>query len=82
MNEIRKNVTSLKSNGGIYIGSEKLAYYKVNGEETIYVFLPENGRPVISTEIVTESSDFVNGFKVVETANGEYGYVRKEDNLL
>ena len=82
MNEIRKNVTSLKSNGGIYIESEKMAYYKVNGEETIYVFLPENGRPTISTEIVTESSEFVNGFKIVETANGEYGYVREDDDLL
>ena len=33
-------------------------------------------------EIIDNSNDFVNGFKVVQTSNGEYAYVRQSDFQL
>jgi len=51
-----------------------LSEFKVN--------LPEIHRPEISTTIVNEKVNFVNGFKVVQTSNGEYGYIRESDNAL
>ena len=48
----------------------------------IEVSLPEIHRPEISTKIINEKVNFVNGFKVVQTSNGEYGYVREGDNTL
>lgn len=46
------------------------------------VHMPLNKRPEKSSEIVEESENFVNGFKVVKISNGEYAYVRESDNLL
>lgn len=39
-------------------------------------------RPKKSEKIIDDSNEFVNGFKVVQTANGEYAYVRESDNVL
>lgn len=39
-------------------------------------------RPRKSFDIIDDTRDFVNGFKVVQTANKEYAYVREEDNEL
>ena len=36
----------------------------------------------ITNEIVEENEEFVNGFKVVKFANGQYGYIRESDNKL
>lgn len=61
-------------------------FYTVNeGEETqtiIYVQLPKYYRPKKTDEIIDDSNDFINGFKVVQTSNGEYAYVRESDNAL
>lgn len=61
-------------------------YYDINrGEMTrtgIHVELPEFSRPKISKEIVDNSNEFINGFKVVQTSNGEYAYIRQSDFLL
>ena len=35
-----------------------------------------------SLEIIDDSRDFVNGYKVVQTANKEYAYVKEEGNTL
>ena len=35
-----------------------------------------------SIDIIDDSRDFINGFKVVQTDNEEYAYVREEDNKL
>ena len=57
--------------------------YDENDEKRKYsVNLNDCKRPEKSTEIVDDSNDFVNGFKVVKTNNGEYAYLREEDNLL
>lgn len=39
-------------------------------------------RPKKSEKIIDNSNEFVNGFKVVQTENGEYAYVRESDNNL
>lgn len=39
-------------------------------------------RPKKSEKIIDDSNEFVNGFKVVQTENGEYAYVRESDNVL
>ena len=45
--------------------------------------LPLNGRPERSDIIISQAtSNFINGFLVVKTANGEYGYVRESDSVL
>lgn len=46
------------------------------------VKLPYYSRPEISYEIINCSDKYRNGFKVVETANGEYAYVRESDGKL
>ncbi len=61
-------------------------FYEINEEEKdktgVHVVLPYFGRPEISEEIVDSSSDFINGFKVVKTSNGEYAYLRQSDSKL
>ena len=39
-------------------------------------------RQPASIDIIDDSRDFVNGYKVVQTDNEEYAYVREEDNKL
>lgn len=60
--------------------------YNINENEkdntNIHVVLPEFGRPEISVDIVNESPSFINGFKVVQTSNGEYAYIRQSDFQL
>ena len=51
-------------------------------EEYITVILPENSRPFSSIKIINNNRDFVNGYKVVQTANKEYAYIREKDNTL
>lgn len=53
-----------------------------NRENLITTVLPYFGRPEISTEIVASSKHFVNGFKVVQTSNGEFAYIRQSDSQL
>ncbi len=66
-------------------GSRNIEYcIKENegSEICVWVKLPKYNRPKKSDEIIDESNSFVNGFKVVKTSNGEYAYVREDDNSL
>lgn len=51
-------------------------------EKKVCIKLPELYRPKKSETIVDDNNEFCNGFKVVKLVNGEYGYVRENDNLL
>ena len=51
-------------------------------KNTFIVKLPEIGRPKKSNTIIDDSNEFVNGFKVVQTKNKEFAYVRESDNAL
>lgn len=66
--------------------NQRNLYYEINeGKKDaigVRVALPEFGRPKISSEIIDNSNDFMNGFKVVQTSNGEYAYIRQSDSLL
>lgn len=56
-----------------------------NEEVKVSIILPYTHtlyRPSKSFTIIDDSRDFVNGYKVVQTANKEYGYIREEDNTL
>lgn len=46
------------------------------------VVVPRYWRPDRSDEIVEQNKDFSNGFKLVKTSNGEFGYVREFDGIL
>ena len=62
----------------------KIIYSFIDEEKNTFfeILLPLVGRPQISDIIIEENKDFVNGFKVVKTANDEYGYIRESDNKL
>lgn len=83
-----ENINSVVVNGCIFsdLKNQRNICYTINKNEStetsIYAKLPQHYRPRKSEKIVYESSCFVNGFKVVQTANGEYAYVRESDNLL
>lgn len=81
------NINTVGRYSGIFAnwGVRSICYTINNGEDNeayIEVKLPEYYRFERSDEIIDQASDFVNGFKVVLTKNGEYGYVREEDNVL
>lgn len=81
-------VNSIIRRGGIFIDSDhskKMCYTINDGEATetkIHVQLPQFYWLKKSDEIIDDSNDFINGFKVVQTSNGEYAYVRESDNTL
>ena len=88
MEKIPEKINSVKRRASIFIdlsGKRNIGYTINEGEDTettIHVELPKYHRPRKSSKIVDENSNFVNGFKVVETSNGEYAYVRETDNCL
>lgn len=60
-------------------------YILNNGREDvdfISISLPTTFKYNASCDIIDDTHDFVNGFKLVQTANKEYAYVREEDNTL
>ncbi len=61
-------------------------YYTINEDEEnsvhLTIRLPYSTRPESSNEIIESSGSFINGFKVVQTANKEYAYIREEDGVL
>ncbi len=81
-----KNVKSLSFDGRRYQFGEKILSYAIEyegGKTTVVsINLPLKGRPLKTDEIAFANESFVNGFKVVKTKNGEYGYIREEDNCL
>ena len=87
MIELPKEIKSIK--GSVYSfvdkGTERYAYILNEGtdkEVHLTVLLPYYSRPDISFDIIDDSREFVNGFKLVQTANMEYAYVKEEDSTL
>ena len=87
MKKLPKEIKSIK--GSVYSfvdkGTERYAYILNEGtdkEVRVNVLLPYYSRPDISFDIIDDSRDFVNGFKLVQTANKEYAYIREKDNVL
>ena len=65
--------------------ARSINYVVYRGEKaisTIKVKLPEVRRPEKSDKIIKSSQKFVNGYKIVQTENGEYGYIDEENNEL
>ncbi len=83
-----KNVKSLKFDGRVHLENEdrRILRYEIkfDGDKTtiVSINLPLRDRPVKTDEIILANESFVNGFKIVKTKNGEYGYIREEDNSL
>lgn len=87
MENLSSKINSISCGSNILITNDmqRKIYYTINEEEypiKITVSLPYAARPVISNEIIESNSGFVNGFKVVKTANGEYAYIRESDGIL
>ncbi len=86
MENLPKKIVSIKANDVFIEKNIRKFGYTLNERtnEGIYVpiALPRWTRPEKSFDIIDDSRDFVNGFKVVQTANKEYAYVREEDNEL
>ena len=87
MKKLPKEIKSIK--GSVYSfvdkGTERYAYILNEGtdkEVRVNVLLPYYSRPDISFDIIDDSRDFVNGFKLVQIANMEYAYVKEEGNTL
>ena len=86
MENIPKKVTIIEGSA-MWSEGELLGYsYTINKEVLISIDFPRYRgwyvRKAKSDQIIDESKDFVNGFKVVQTANKEYAYVREKDNVL
>lgn len=88
MEKLPIKVNSVIRQGSIFINSDclrEMCYTINDGEKTkknIFVQLPQFYRPKKTDEIINCSNDFINGFKIVQTSNGEYAYVRESDNTL
>ena len=87
MDRLPKNFNSIIRSCAILVDKGvRHICYEINEKEensaNFRVQLPEYQRPKKSDEIVDSNDNFVNGFKVVKTANGEYAYVRESDNSL
>ena len=86
MDNIPNKVTIIEGSA-IYAEGNSIGYnYIINKETIVPVVFPRYRggyvRKAKSDQIVDESKDFVNGFKVVQTANKEYAYIREKDNVL
>lgn len=89
MKELPKEIKSIRG-WRVFVQEEKVKYgYVVNEEKDDELYIPielpyygQYLRPSASFDIIDDSRDFVNGFKVVQTANKEYAYVREADNKL
>ena len=89
MDNIPKKIISITGSGYCFVDSRRqtrrFSYYLNKGtveEKHFSVLLPKYSRREKTTDIIDDSRNFVNGFKVVQTANKEYAYVREEDNTL
>ena len=87
MKGIPKNIKTLGCYCSIFLYEDKrrITYtidedYKTKCHYTAVV--PRYWRPKRSDEIVEQNKNFVNGFKLVRTSNGEFGYIKESDNEL
>ena len=90
MVKLPKEIKSIKGSR-VFEGEEIVKYgYVINEDKDGELYMPIELpyyygvylRPPASFDIIDDSREFVNGFKVVQTANLEYAYVREEDNKL
>ena len=89
MEKMPKRITSIKGSN-IFVANKTSKFtYTLNKETDDAIKVPivlswthTLCRPKKSFTIIDDSKDFVNGYKVVQTANKEYGYVREYDNTL
>lgn len=89
MGKIPTKINNISRKLSISIDSKRARniYYTINedtpDETDIHIKLSsEWHRPKKSEKIIDDSNEFENGFKVVQTENGEYAYVRESDNAL
>lgn len=86
MKDIPKDINSITGYGSFFRNNVRSICYTIDeNEETeqrYYVKIPGYNRPKKSEEIIEQNKDFVNGFKVVKTLNGEFAYLREHDNVL
>lgn len=89
MGKMPTKISNVIRSGSIFIDRDhtRNIYYTINqntpNETNIHVKLQSEWyRPKKSKKIIDDSNEFVNGFKVVQTENGEYAYVRESDNVL
>ena len=87
MSDLPKEIKSIKGSVYSFVDKETERYAYILNEGTdkevrVNVLLPYYSRPDISFDIIDDSRDFVNGFKLVQTANMEYAYVKEEGNTL
>ena len=87
MKKLPKEIISIKGSVYSFVDKETERYAYILNEGTdkevrVNVLLPYYSRPNISFDIIDDSRDFVNGFKLVQTANMEYAYVKEEGNTL
>ena len=89
MENMPKKITSIEGSNIFEVNNTSKFTYTLNKETDEAIKVPiilsctyTLYRPSKSFTIIDDSRDFVNGYKVVQTANKEYGYVREEDNAL
>lgn len=87
MKGIPKNIKTLGSYSSIVLSGDNryFTYIVDNDLKTQWKYTavaPSYWRPKRSDEIVEQNEKFVNGFKLVKTANEEFGYVRESDGEL
>jgi hypothetical protein len=87
MKGIPKNIKSLSCFCSILLYEDKRRVtYTINenlkSECRYTAVLPRYWRPKKSDEIVKQKRNFSNGFKLVRTSNGEFGYIRESDGEL
>ena len=87
MKKLPKEIVSIKGSVYSFVDKETERYAYILNEGTdkevrVNILLPYYSRPDISFDIIDDSRDFVNGFKLVQTANMEYAYVKEEGNTL
>lgn len=87
MEKLSSKINSISCGTPVFLNNDfRRIHYTINEKEKqpirITIKLPYYTRPEISNEIISSNSEFINGFKVVQTANGEYAYIRESDGAL
>ena len=86
MSELPKKIVSIKGIRIAYLGGLVLYEYTLNegqaDEASISFKIPKSSKPDVSFDIIDNTRDFVNGFKVVQTADKKFAYVRENDRAL
>jgi len=80
------NYTVRSANVIIYENNVKEIYYLISKNdkiiEEIKIKLPRTSEPNESNKIINKNNKFINGYKVVKVASGEYSYIDEANELL